>query len=209
MNEVTNGPSSGGTAPNRRGWRLPDDMAPGRAPGFPGSGPGYPGSGPGYPGSGPGYPGSGPGGQRPRGATPSPWQSAPAQPNLLPKSVAGLARAVNVSTVQNPNKTATTMVTFRLEQYDARAGRTGVLTVRLFEENALGFVNDGDWVEVTGKIKHGILKADKAVNHTSQAQYSRSKHLAAKIIGGIALFLILAFILGIGVSILLSVLHNR
>jgi hypothetical protein len=187
MSEVTNGPSSGGNPPNRRGWRLPEDGAPGGPPGFPGPGRGE---------------------QRLRGAPP-PWQAASAQPSTLPGSVSGLARAVNPTTVQNPNGTSTTVVTFRLEQYDARAGRTGVLTVRLFEENALGFVNEGDWVEVTGKLKHGFLKADKAVNHTSQAQYSRSAHRAAKIIGAIAFCLVLMFILGIGVSILLSVLHSQ
>jgi len=188
MSEVTNGPTSGGNSPNRRGWRLPDDMAPGGAPGFPGPRPGE---------------------QRLRGAAPPPRQAASAQPSMLSGSVSGLARAVNPTTVQNPNGTSTTVVTFRLEQYDARAGRTGVLTVRLFEENALGFVNEGDWVEVAGKLKNGFLKADKAVNHTSHAQYSRSAHRAAKIISVIAFCLVLMFILGIGVSILLSVLQNR
>lgn len=187
MSEVTNGPSSGGNASNRRGWRLPDETAAGGAPGYPRPDPD----------------------QRPRGMAAPPPRELAAQPTTLPASVAGLARAVNPTTVQNPNGTSTTVVTLRLEQYDARAGRTAVMTVRLFGENALGFVTEGDWVEVTGKVKNGFIKADKAVNHTSHARYSRSGGGAVKVVQIIIFCLILSFILGIGVSILLSVLHNR
>jgi hypothetical protein len=186
MDEVTNGPAPAGNPPNRRGWRLPDDV--------------------------PAAGGPGPYAERrdePRPRIAPPPRPQAQQPSMLPGSVSGLARAVNVGTIQAPNGTQTTVVTFRLEQYHASAGRTGVVTVRLFEENALGFVNEGDWIEVTGKIKHGFLKADKAVNHTSHAQYSRARHTAAKIVGAIALCLVLLFILGIGVSILLSVLHGQ
>src|SRR4051794_6479516 len=154
MGDAARGSPPGGEAPYRRGWQLPDDVAAGEVSGSPASGPQRRDEGP--------------------RAAPPPPDLASAVPSTLPTSVAGLARAVNVTSVQAGNGTSTTVVTFRLEQYDARAGRTGVVTVRLFGDDALGFVTEGDWVEVAGKAKRGFIKADRAINHTSQAQYSRS-----------------------------------
>jgi hypothetical protein len=184
MGEGASG-SPGGDAPNRHGWQLPDDTS-----GVPGP---------------PAYDAGRYDEQRP---LPPPPQGRPsAMPTTMPGSVAGLARAVNVASVQGgANGVQTTVVTFRLEQYDARAGRTGVVTVRLSGDSAIGFVADGDWVEVIGKTKRGFLTASRAVNHTSQAQYSAAGQGCAKIAAIIAFCLILLFILGIGVTILLSVL---
>jgi hypothetical protein len=187
MGEGVGGPP-GGDAPNRHGWQLPDDAAS-RVPGPPA------------------YDAGGYDEQRPL----QPPQDRPsAMPTTMPGSVSGLARAVNVASVQGgANGVQSTVVTFRLEQYDARAGRTGVVTVRLAGDSAIGFVADGDWVEVTGKTKRGFLTASRAVNHTSQAQYSAAGQGCAKIAAIVVFSLVVLFILGIGVSILLSVLGAR
>lgn len=184
--------NGGGSAPDgdpasRRGWRLPDDVTGGQ------SGP-------------PPLERRPP--DRPRAAPAPLRETASTPPATLPQGVAGLARGVAVTSVQSPNGTQTTVVTFRLEQHDARAGRTGVVTVRLFGEQALGFAADGDWVEVTGKVKDGFLKAAHAVNHTTQAQYSRSGHGVANVVAIIAFCLVVLFILSIGISILLDVVRQ-
>jgi hypothetical protein len=155
MGDAAGGSPPGGGSSNRRGWRPPDDLTP--------DGP-----------SGASAPEPTSGNER-RPAPPSPPPViASSLQTTLPGSVTGQASAVAATSVQSPNGIQTTVVTFRLEQYDARAGRTGVTTVRLTGEHALGFVTEGDWVEVLGKSKHGFIEASKAVNHTSRAQYSRS-----------------------------------
>jgi hypothetical protein len=90
--------------------------------------------------------------------------------SVLPNSVAGQARNVGVGTRQGPGGSVA-VVTFRLEQYDPNAGRTGLVTVRMVGNQAMGFATEGDWVEVNGKSKSGFLDAKTAVNHTSGAQY--------------------------------------
>jgi hypothetical protein len=188
MGEATSGSPPGGEAPNRRGWRPPDDAS---ASGLSGS------------------PGPERYELRPPEAPPPPPHQPAAPPTTLPGSVAGLARAVNTTSVQSGgNGVSTTVVTFRLEQYDARAGRTGVVTVRLFGDDALGFVSEGDWVEVVGKSKRGFIQAAKAVNHTSQAQYSRSGQGVVKVVQYIVFSLVVLFILTIFVSILVSIVRS-
>lgn len=120
----------------------------------------------------------------------------PPPPPTLPRSVTGLASSVNVAAAD---------VTFRLEQYDARAGRTGVVTVRLFGDAAIGFVTDGDWVEVTGKNKRGFLKAARAFNHTTQAQYSGRGNGCAIVVVCLVALLSLVTV----VSILLAIVQNK
>lgn len=114
----------------------------------------------------------------------------------LPQSVTGLASSVNVAGAD---------VTFRLEQYDARAGRTGVVTVRLFGDAAIGFVKDGDWVEVTGKTKRGFLKAARAYNHTTQTQYSGRGNGCAIVVVCLVALLSLVTV----VSIFVAIMQNR
>jgi hypothetical protein len=92
--------------------------------------------------------------------------------SVLPNSVAGQARNVAVGSVQGPGGSAA-VVTFRLEQYDPNAGRTGLVTVRMLGNQAMGFATEGDWVEVNGKSKRGFLDVEAAFNHTSGAQYRR------------------------------------
>jgi hypothetical protein len=93
--------------------------------------------------------------------------------SVLPNSVAGQARNVSLGSLQGPGGSVA-VVTFRLEQYDPNAGRTGLVTVRMVGNQAMGFATEGDWVEVNGNFKRGVLDAKAAFNHTSGAQYRGS-----------------------------------
>jgi hypothetical protein len=116
--------------------------------------------------------------------------------SVLPNSVAGQARNVGVGTRQGPGGSVA-VVTFRLEQYDPNAGRTGLVTVRMVGNQAMGFATEGDWVEVNGKSKSGFLDAKTAVNHTSGAQYRRPAGcfgavMVLVVLSGILLILMIA-----------------
>jgi hypothetical protein len=94
------------------------------------------------------------------------------------------------------------VVTFRLEQYDPYAGRTGLVTVRLLGNRAIGFVTEGDWIEVQGKAESGFINAETALNHTSGAQFRAPKGCYRMSLG--AVLIMALFIFGIAASVLLG-----
>ncbi len=138
------GAESGQQPIKRRGWQLPP--APGSPPGSVPPGPGRFDRADARHGPRP------PQGARPR--------------SVLANSVAGQARNVALGTMEDVSR-----LTFRLEQHDPYAGRTGLVTVRMRGDQAIGFVTEGDWVEVQGRSKRGFLDAKRAFNHTSGAQF--------------------------------------
>jgi len=83
---------------------------------------------------------------------------------VLAGGIAGEARNISQGT-------SGAEVTFRLEQHDPSAGRTSMVTVRLWGNGVVGFVSEGYWVEVRGKSKRGFLKAQVAFNRTSGAEF--------------------------------------
>ena len=124
-------------------------------------------------------------------------------PPILPGGVAGEVRNVTQGTIQGPNQTTRIVITFRLEQHNPSAGRTGMVTVRMFGSGAIGFVSDGDWVEVQGEPKHGFLNARVAVNRTSGAEFRPSRGRGRKfglVVGYILFFGFLLFIVFFMVS---------
>jgi hypothetical protein len=92
--------------------------------------------------------------------------------SVLANSVAGQARDVAVGSMSISGGSLA-VVTFRLEQYDPHAGRTGLVTARLLGDTAMGFATEGDWVEVNGKHEGGFINVQAAFNHTSGAQFTR------------------------------------
>jgi hypothetical protein len=123
--------------------------------------------------------------------------------SVLPHSLAGQARNVALGTMQTSGTTSQAVVTLRLEQYDPYAGRTGVVTVRLNGDQAIGFVTDGDWVEVQGKAEHGFINAKAAFNHTSGAEFHEARG-CGRAIAIIGTVLVILFILYIVVSVMLG-----
>jgi hypothetical protein len=84
----------------------------------------------------------------------------------------GQARDVSV---QSPKNGIDLFLGFRLERHDAKSGRLGPVAVRLAGDGALGFASEGDWVEVQGKAKNGLINGNRAFNHTTRIGYKRSR----------------------------------
>jgi hypothetical protein len=135
-------PPEGQTPQRRAGWQLP---------GVTGSPPGGP------------EPGSTAARRRDASGTPE-TRGAPRPSAVLAGGIAGEARNITQGA-------GTPEVTFRLEQHDPSAGRTSMVTVRLWGNGVAGFVSEGDWVEVLGKSKRGFLHAQVAFNRTSGAEF--------------------------------------
>jgi hypothetical protein len=73
------------------------------------------------------------------------------------------------------------------------------VTARLHGDQAIGFVTEGDWVEVEGTLAGGFLEAKAAFNHTSGAQFRSRSVFACGPAAGLMLFLSLgAFTLIVG-----------
>jgi hypothetical protein len=100
---------------------------------------------------------------------------------VLAGGIAGEARNIAQGTIQGSNSSVT-VVTFRLEQHDPSAGRTSMVTVRLYGGRAVGFVSEGDWVEAKGQSRQGFLNAEVALNRTSGAEF-RSKSKVGRRVG--------------------------
>jgi hypothetical protein len=119
--------------------------------------------------------------------------------SVLGNSVAGQARDVAVGTMGE----GISVVTFRLEQYDPHAGRTGLVTVRMVGPTAMGFATEGDWVEVNGKDKGGFINVKSAFNHTSRAQFRQrygcvGAGMTVLVLSGILFILTIALIAALG-----------
>jgi hypothetical protein len=170
-----------GVPGRRRGWRPPGFNPPREVSGADLPGPDRPAT----------------GGQkfaRPEGGPPN---------SVLANSLSGLARNVALATTQTSDSTSKTVVTFRLEQYDPHAGRTGIVNVRLRGDQAIGFAADGDWVEVTGRSKRGFVDAKEAFNQTSGAQFRARPGFARGV--GIAGLVIVIGIAALAIVIMLIV----
>lgn len=102
------------------------------------------------------------------------------QPTLT-GSVIGQVATVNETSVQ-VNQQPVAVSTLRLESHTAHEGRTAVATVRLQGPEAVGFAEVGDWIEVTGKKKSVFLLGAKAINHTTNATFTKPSHMLQIII---------------------------
>jgi hypothetical protein len=166
MSSTTEPP--GGQAPQRRtGWQLPG--APGSVPG------GAPGGAPGPPQR------QDRAGGRPDHGDRSKPRSAERPSAVLTGGIAGEARNIQLGTIQGSNSSII-VLTFRLEQHDPSAGRTSMVTVRMYGGSAVGFVSEGDWVEAKGQSRRGFLNAEVALNRTSGAEF-RTKSKVGRRVG--------------------------
>jgi hypothetical protein len=122
-------------------------------------------------------------------------------PPVLAGGIAGEAR--NISQGASGAEVA-----FRLERHDASAGRTSMVTVRLWGNRVAGFVSEGDWVEAKGKSKSGFLNARVAINRTSGAEFRSGNSGCGRVVFIIFFVFCLLFIAGIFISILISMSHG-
>ena len=86
------------------------------------------------------------------------------------RSALGQARGIQ----QHSPRWNTSLITaFRLERFAPDRGRLPAGAVRLRGQAAVGFANDGDWVEALGWQRGGIVRARRAFNHSTGAVYRR------------------------------------
>lgn len=86
------------------------------------------------------------------------------------RSALGQARGIQ----QHSPRWNTSLITaFRLERFAPDRGRLPAGAVRLRGQAAVGFANDGDWVEALGWQRGGVVRARRAFNHSTGAAYRR------------------------------------
>jgi hypothetical protein len=127
-----------------------------------------------------------------------PSHSAPPTPPVKHREhggIVGVARniqlrqALSVSTGLQE-----TILTFRLEQYDSGGNRTRVVPVEIRGLSLTGFISDGDWAEVSGKVKDGMVRAKQVRNLTTGGVVgTKGISTAVKVVWVIGL-VILAFV---------------
>jgi hypothetical protein len=118
--------------------------------------------------------------------------------------VFGQVADVSEASLQKNNVTEP-IVTFRLERNDPHAGRIFVASVRLEGGDAVGFADNGDWIEAAGTRKSAHLVASCCINHTTGAVYSQSVALrvAGTAVKAIIVVLVLA---GFALAVILVIL---
>ena len=136
----------------------------------------------------------------PRRPAASPRSTAPIKPGSQ-GGIVGVARNIQQRSEQSgyaggnfgSYQRSVQVLSFRLEQYDRSGNRTQVVSVEMRGHSIMGFISDGDQVEVLGKWSGGLLQARQVYDLTTGA--------TLKVKGGIPL---VAIILTMGVILILS-----
>lgn len=136
-----------------------------------------------------------------------------ADPRLAPKHphpaatfrrsvAAGEVSGLGMASLPSGTDEVGPVVLFRLEARDKGGTRTGITPVRLHGAGAVGFAENGDWVEVTGRFRKGTLYAKKAWNRSTGASFQSSPFIRRLIIAAFIVFFlaVLAFIISIAVQ---------
>lgn len=101
---------------------------------------------------------------------------------LRPKIVEGQARGMQVrSEPASFSSRSVTMWSFRVERYDQSGDRALLVPVEMRGIGFAGTISDGDWVRVSGKLRHGTMLASKIENLTTNSVV-RPKHDVAVIV---------------------------
>lgn len=130
-------------------------------------------------------------------STPSP---APMQPGGH-GGFMGIARGVQFRAEQGGSsgsyQRTTQVLGFRLEQYDQSGNRVRTLSVEMRGYSIIGFVNEGDQVEVFGQQENGLIRTKQLQNLTTGAMVKvkeTPKALQAVGIGCVAIVLLAAIV---------------
>ena len=135
----------------------------------------------------------------------SPTSVNPPTQSRRPGALAGTAR--NVQLRSEPPGTgsygATQVLTFRLEQYDSSGNRIKTLPVEMRGFSITGFINDGDEVEVFGKLEDGLIRTKQVQNRATGAtvqvkEPSKTAGITCLILIGLLMFTIVALVLYFG-----------
>jgi hypothetical protein len=149
--------------------------------------------------------------QQPAASTPPPSQSRGHG------GIVGIAREVRQSSEQSGgvsgqqgSQQTTQVLRFRLELYDQSGNRTQVKSVEMRGLSIVGFISDGDHVEVFGKLEGGLIRTKQIVNLTTGANVKTEGYSTFyKVIAGFVIFCIVgALSFGAYAFISYAVLHQ-
>jgi len=129
---------------------------------------------------------------------------SPRKPTSSLRRVAGEVSGLGMASLPAGASEAGPVVMFRVETRDATGSRTGIIPVRLKGASAIGFAEDGDWVEVSGRSRKGVLDAHKARNKTTGASFESSPTVRRLVIAVFTLFFlaVIAFIVFLAIPII-------
>jgi hypothetical protein len=131
-----------------------------------------------------------------RSAGSSPIPTTPSLQRGRHGGVVGVARNIQLRSQQSgfANFQRTTQIlSFRLEQYDRIGNRVRVAPVEMRGQNIIGFITDGDWVEVFGKEKDGLLDADATENLSQGALVEARRYPHPLLIPLVAILVVVLF----------------
>ncbi|WP_159395713.1 hypothetical protein [Streptomyces sp. 3211] len=114
-------------------------------------------------------------------------------PAALPNGAAlaeGLARGVQIRSESRGEGISETVLTFRVERYDAAGDRTTLIPVEMRGLTYEGSIHEGDWVRVRGKAKSGTLRATRLENLTTGASVHAKGVSKAAYIAAISIFVL-------------------
>jgi hypothetical protein len=110
--------------------------------------------------------------------------------------VVGVARNIQLRSQQSgfdKFQRTTQILSFRLEQYDRIGNRVRVVPVEMRGQNIIGFITDGDRVEVFGKEKDGLLRADAIENLSQGALVEARRYPHPLLIPLVAILVVVLF----------------
>jgi pSer/pThr/pTyr-binding forkhead associated (FHA) protein len=125
-----------------------------------------------------------------RSGTPTPATSRQGRAHVV-----GVARSVDLRTVQGGSENGSQMLLFRVDQYDGSGNRLPAIAVQ-FAPLRQGQVSEGEEVSVSGTFKHGTLHADHVKNLSTGAELKGAAgwERGCGVVAIIMFFVVLAFI---------------
>ena len=157
--------------------------------------------------------------QRSAASTPP---SAPITPPIRPGrlgGIVGIARNVQQSSEQSGYaggkqgygyQQTIQVLRFRLEQYDRSGNRTKVMSVEMRGRSIVGFISDGDQVEVFGKLEGGLIVAKQIQDVTTGAIVKAKGFSAAmKVFAAVITILALVIFAVVGYGIVSTIVFHH
>jgi hypothetical protein len=96
-------------------------------------------------------------------------QHLPAMRSFNPNAIEGEVRGLEQRTERSSTSSSSQVWTFRLDRFDNDGNRLRALPVQMRGRAFDGVISEGDYVEVTGKRKGGVLNARSVYNVTTDS----------------------------------------
>ena len=146
----------------------------------------------------------------PRRSAASPPSTAPVKPGSQ-GGIVGVARNIQQRSEQSgyaggnfgSYQRSVQILSFRMEQYDRSGNRRQVVPVEMRGRSIMGFISDGDQVEVLGKWSGGLLQARQVYDLTTGATLKVKKGPSI----GVTILVMGVFLILVGVGFFLAYTH--